>query len=51
MKDSNPELLSGFFFYKIIIIGGLAERFKAPVSKTGWGAIPSQVQILYPPQI
>jgi predicted transcriptional regulator len=27
----------------------LAEWFKAPVSKTGWGEIPSQVQILYPP--
>ena len=29
--------------------GGLAERSKAPVSKTGWGVIPSQVQILHPP--
>lgn len=33
------------------LIGGLAERSKAPVSKTGWGEIPSQVQILYPPPV
>ncbi len=29
----------------------MAERLKAPVSKTGWGEIPSQVQILYPPPL
>jgi hypothetical protein len=29
--------------------GGLAERFKALVSKTSWGEILSQVQILHPP--
>ena len=30
--------------------GGLAEWSNAPHSKCGWGEIPSQVQILYPPQ-
>ncbi len=30
--------------------GGLAEWSNAPHSKCGWGEIPSQVRILYPPQ-
>ena len=30
-------------------IGGMAERFKAPVLKTGKGESSSQVRILFPP--
>lgn len=31
--------------------GGLAEWSNAPHLKCGWGEIPSQVRILYPPQM
>ena len=42
-----PERLNGP--HRPAQSGGVAEWFKAPVSKTGWGAIPSEVQILSPP--
>ena len=51
LNDTKARAYSHFqFILGKVNSGGLAEWTNAPHSKCGWGEIPSQVQILYPPK-